>query len=141
MIYLEKPKDFKYSVEVSGCCIEYNGKFLLLLRPKHKLHGGTWQFPGGKHEKGEDSLNALKRELMEEIGLSFENSPVFRKEFYVEHFGIKMKYNVYSYVYEVEPSIFITDEHENYMWVTPREALNMPLIIDGDMVLKYLYNL
>lgn len=40
---------------------------LLAQRSKHVQQGGTWAFPGGAIDSGEDSLSAAIRELIEEI--------------------------------------------------------------------------
>lgn len=40
---------------------------LLAQRSKHVQSGGTWAFPGGAIDSGEDSLSAAIRELTEEI--------------------------------------------------------------------------
>lgn len=47
-----------------------NGRILLTQRPSHAEHGGQWEFPGGKLEAGEHPETALKREVMEEVGLN-----------------------------------------------------------------------
>jgi len=47
-----------------------NGKLLLLKRPDDVHLGGLWSFPGGKVEAGETPLDAAKRELAEETGLT-----------------------------------------------------------------------
>jgi len=43
---------------------------LVALRPDHLHQGGLWEFPGGKVESGEDVLEALARELHEELGIT-----------------------------------------------------------------------
>jgi mutator protein MutT len=43
------------------------GRLLVCERPAHKRHGGFWEFPGGKVEPGESDLDAVRRELREEL--------------------------------------------------------------------------
>ena len=59
------------TVEVAvGVLIKPNGDFLLTSRPPGKVYEGYWEFPGGKLEAGETVEQALRRELMEEIGIT-----------------------------------------------------------------------
>jgi len=57
-------------VEVAvGVLIRGDGAFLLTSRPVGKVYEGYWEFPGGKVEAGESVEAALRRELIEEIGV------------------------------------------------------------------------
>ena len=49
--------------------IERGGRVLVAQRPLEKRYGGLWEFPGGKVEGAETDLDALRRELEEELGL------------------------------------------------------------------------
>ncbi|TNF39204.1 MAG: 8-oxo-dGTP diphosphatase MutT, partial [Gammaproteobacteria bacterium] len=56
-----------------------NGEVLLSLRPAHVHQGGLWEFPGGKVEHDESLLDALRREIREELGIYVENAlPLMR---------------------------------------------------------------
>ena len=55
-----------------GVLIDPQGKFLLTSRPQGKVYAGYWEFPGGKLETGESVETALRRELIEEIGIEVE---------------------------------------------------------------------
>jgi 8-oxo-dGTP diphosphatase len=52
-----------------GVLIDAQGRFLLTSRPVGKVYAGHWEFPGGKLEAGESVEQALRRELIEEIGI------------------------------------------------------------------------
>ena len=50
------------------------GRILIAKRPAHLHQGGLWEFPGGKLEPGETPVLALKRELLEELGIETETA-------------------------------------------------------------------
>lgn len=54
---------------VVAAVIERENRVLVALRPPEKRHGGMWEFPGGKVEGTETDVDALRRELAEELAL------------------------------------------------------------------------
>ena len=57
-----------------GVIFNGNGQVLIAKRLPHQHQGECWEFPGGKIEEGESDFNALKRELLEEIGIEVTGS-------------------------------------------------------------------
>jgi 8-oxo-dGTP diphosphatase len=57
---------------VAAAITDGAGKWLMQRRPAHKHHGGLWEFPGGKVERGEFPRDALVRELYEELGVTLD---------------------------------------------------------------------
>ena len=63
--------DTRTPVDVAvGVLIDVAGRFLLTSRPADKVYAGYWEFPGGKLEAGESVATALRRELIEELGIT-----------------------------------------------------------------------
>jgi len=68
-------------VEVAvGVLLRPDGAFLLTSRPPGKVYEGYWEFPGGKVEPGETVEQALRRELIEEIGVNIGAVHAWRSE-------------------------------------------------------------
>jgi 8-oxo-dGTP diphosphatase len=54
---------------VAAAIDDGRGRYLLTQRPPGRHLAGTWEFPGGKVEPGEADVEALVRELDEELGV------------------------------------------------------------------------
>jgi 8-oxo-dGTP diphosphatase len=61
-----------------GILIRPNGDFLMTTRPVGKAYAGHWEFPGGKLEANETVEEALRRELIEEIGVTIQDAQIWR---------------------------------------------------------------
>ena len=60
----------KHTEVAVGILIRADGALLLSTRPEGKAYAGYWEFPGGKIETGETVTEALRRELIEELGVT-----------------------------------------------------------------------
>ena len=68
-------------VEVAvGVLIKADSSFLLTSRPRGKVYESYWEFPGGKLEAGESVAQALRRELLEELGIVVADVQRWREE-------------------------------------------------------------
>ncbi len=61
-----------------GILLRPDGAMLLSTRPLGKVYAGYWEFPGGKIEAGESVEQALRRELMEELGVTIGAAEVWK---------------------------------------------------------------
>src|SRR4051812_35642451 len=70
-----------------------DGGFLLAERPTGKVYAGYWEFPGGKIEPGETTLQGLSRELHEELGIEVETAfPWLTQVFTYSHATVRLHF-------------------------------------------------
>ncbi|HEY4375066.1 MAG TPA: Nudix family hydrolase [Burkholderiales bacterium] len=69
------------------------GDYLLAQRPQGKAYAGYWEFPGGKVEPGETHLQAIKREIREELGIEIVDAVpwIVRRHVY-EHASVELHF-------------------------------------------------
>ena len=66
---------------------------LFAQRPVGKAYAGYWEFPGGKMEAGESVIDALIREIDEELGLRIRSATLWRSErFSYEHAHVELNF-------------------------------------------------
>lgn len=85
----------KFRPNVAALIVNKKGELLVCERKKDK---GAWQFPQGGVDKGETTLEALEREVMEEVGIPASDYKVieYRDEyfyFYPAHIRVKKKWD------------------------------------------------
>ncbi|MFZ1075199.1 MAG: NUDIX hydrolase [Minisyncoccia bacterium] len=143
MIFETKIDGFSPRFEVVSCFTEHEGAILMLLRLPTKSQGGKWGVPAGKLEVGETPLDGMVRELAEETGISVLPEHIsFLETLYVRHGGYDFIYHMFSLLLQSRPEVLTKkDEHEDFEWVSPIDALSMPLVEDLDDCIKRIYRL
>jgi 8-oxo-dGTP diphosphatase len=98
---------------------------LICQRPAHKLYPGEWEFPGGKVERGEDALGALRRELHEELGIEVTAArPLIRLRHVYPELSVDLDTWLVS-AWRGEPR---SNEHPASAWVVPGEMPRWKLL-------------
>jgi 8-oxo-dGTP pyrophosphatase MutT (NUDIX family) len=92
-------------------------RFLFLLRTQGKT-AGTWGLVGGKKEQSDDTLvDALKREILEEIGTLPDINKIVPLELFVSS-DQNFQYNTYLLVVDNEFIPSLNVEHSGYAWAS-----------------------
>lgn len=104
--------------------IEKDGKYLVLRRSKNISMTGTWEFPTGRLEEKESTVDAATREVKEETGIDIK---ITKSLGFYEHFDDKTKeMHRIIFVFLATPkatTIKLSDEHDAYEWLTAKEIL------------------
>jgi 8-oxo-dGTP diphosphatase len=112
-------------IEVSVGILHRNGLVLACQRKHTSRYPLKWEFPGGKLEPGETPVDALVRELREELGVTVEpGEKLLTQEWDYGDKAYRVHY--YSVVrFDGEPDNFA---FETIMWVTPEELTRMDVL-------------
>ena len=71
----------------AAALVNEDGRVLVQRRPARGEHGGLWEFPGGKLDPGENPIDALIRELREELGIDIDTAGLTPAGFASEPWG------------------------------------------------------
>lgn len=91
------------------------GRYLFVLRDKSS-YDNTWGLPGGKIESGESVVQALSRELREELG----SEVAYRKIVPIETYTSENRRFIYhTFLLSVDQEFVpkLNREHRGYCWV------------------------
>lgn len=67
-------------MKVTAAIFKRGDKVLLMRRAADQPLAGTWEYPSGKFEDGEDGPTCLKRELVEELGIDAQIGAIIRSK-------------------------------------------------------------
>ena len=85
-------------------------------RPKEKIYGLKWEFPGGKVEPGETHAQALARELREELGIDAQIGEKYFNE--IASYSNGMTYDITYYIVRVFTPEPVNKEFNEIRWIT-----------------------
>ena len=101
-------------LKVVAAVIKQKDKILIARRKKGKHLELKWEYPGGKLEKYENEIAALKRELKEEFSIDTEISKYLTESFY-EYENINI--NLRAYLVENFSGNFNLKDHDKIDWI------------------------
>ena len=127
----------KKQINVVACVLKKNEKILIASRPEIKAFSGLFEFPGGKVEKEEYLIEALDREIFEELGIRLD----FSKIYYLNNYNI-IKQNISLHFFlclkwfgKIEGK-----EKQILKWIFPKEFNNYNLLKSNSNFIRFLNN-
>ena len=118
-----------------GVITRRDGRILLAERPAGKPWAGYWEFPGGKFEADESPVEALARELHEELGVELDEAYpwITRNHAYPDRSVRLHMYRVLGWHGEPHGR-----EHQQLSWQDPHAVSVAPLLPANQGILQAL---
>lgn len=101
--------------------LERDGRVLLALRASEPRRG-HWDLPGGLLEEGEDPVDGLRREFLEETGLAIEPVELMRID--IEPYAGRYVFSV-TWIVRAEGEPRAADDVAELRWFAPDELPEM----------------
>lgn len=116
--------DGEFGMVVCVWVYDGKGKLLLTRRAPEKSGAGTWENSGGAVQAGENSLQAIARELFEETGIQAEQSAFEFLESSRDH---NTHYDFYCLQRQVslDEIVLLPGETDDVMWATFEQVHEM----------------
>ncbi len=117
---------------------------ILLIRESQKYASGTnkgkYDFPGGKLKAGESLIDAIVREVSEEVGLQVKiGNPFYAGEWSPVVAGeVSHIVGIFFLCEALSARVMLSDDHDEYLWITPKDAQNLALIDENANAIEVL---
>lgn len=115
-------------INVVAAIIKHNNLFFIAQRNRKKHMGLKWEFPGGKVSSNETFVEALNREIKEELNITII---IHKKIAWEKYQDDKIDIILHYYSCSHKNGIIQLNEHENFSWVNKKQ-LNKYNLVPGD---------
>ena len=122
----------KNRIKVVGGIIIDKNKILIAQRSNQKEHPLKWEFPGGKIQENENPIEALKREIKEELSIDIKKSKLLL-DYEYEYQDIK-KIHLYFYKIDEYTGKVRNIEHNQLLWTHCNDLEKLDFL-DGDRMI------
>ena len=114
----------KQITTVAGVIKNEKGEVLCTLRDQGKYDyvSSKWEFPGGKLEAGETNIEALKRELWEELDIEVEIGDFL---YQVEHDYPDFHLSMAVYECKLISKEMKMNVHKGLKWLAPKDMMTL----------------
>ncbi len=111
---------------VAAILLDSQASILMAQRANWQHQGGKWEFPGGKIEQQETHLQALARELKEEVGVCIDEQAceLFKA---VHHDYIDKQVSLYFYLVKAHTGVVEGLEGQPVIWADAQTLANMDI--------------
>lgn len=110
-----------------------NQSFLVL--QTNSKRGSFWQNITGSCEHNEAPIDAAKRELQEETGVIASQNTIRSlnaHQLFTDRNGNLIKEYLFLAVFDAEPTISLSSEHQSFKWITRKEITDYDYGFDSN---------
>jgi 8-oxo-dGTP pyrophosphatase MutT (NUDIX family) len=135
MVFETPPENFHPQFDIATCYLIYDEKVLYLKRTSTKIWATMWGLPGGCVELGETPMIAMIREVFEETGMDISREKITPLgKVYVRDPKKDFNYHMFACILPSFPQkiALSNDEHIDYLWITPENALKDLQLVPGE---------
>ena len=127
----------KIYIEVVACILKKKNKILISSRPLNKSFSGFFEFPGGKVNSGEFLIEALKREIDEELDIKIDLSSLFfLKSYFVVQNKKSIKLNFFLCL-NWHGKIW-GKEFQDIKWIYPKHLIDLKMLKSNKKIIDFL---
>ncbi|MGD2295286.1 MAG: A/G-specific adenine glycosylase [Candidatus Aminicenantes bacterium] len=131
---IPKPKKRNYKkIEAVIGIIKKGDRYLIQKRPSSGLLADLWEFPGGKINPGENSKQALHREINEELDREVQS-----EKFLVSVRHAYTQFQVTLHAFECTLKQYPRLDKKNHRWVSLRSMRHYPLPSGSAKIVHFL---